>query len=241
MAKATIPILAMILVLPFCPVSARSQEKGREHAKSAAPCHRESASMPGSYYWDVISQFEPPHFEKYPISIAEGAEIKIVLVADGDKFEMWTDTPQISEKGVNAFLWDLAEHCRLPLDPADAAKMIKLKWEKVDLSAAQFAELHRQFTEAATSYASRAQNRYAPLLSDYLSGERMIHLDGFRYPIVYDNQQEHIELQVWDTAGDPMVKWVHDLKQLAESSFHRSFGSADAAVDEKQPDPPPAK
>lgn len=238
MAKATIPILAMILVLPFCPVSARSQEKGRNHAKPAAPCHRESTSIPGSYYWDVISEFKPPHFENYPISIAEGAEKKIVLVADGDKFEMWTDTPQISQKGVGDFLFDLDDHCRLPLDPADAAKMIKLKWEKVDLPAAQFAELHRQFTEALLHYTSRAQDRYEPTLS---TKESVIYLDAFNYRIVYDNQQEHIELQVWDTAGDPMVKWVHDLKQLAESSFHRSFGSADAAVDEKQPDPPPAK
>jgi hypothetical protein len=136
------------------------------------------------------------------------------------------------------FLFDLDEHCRLPLDPADAAKMIKLKWEKVDLSATQFAELHRQFTEALLSYTSRAQARYEPLLSE---GYETVHLGAFQYPIVYDNQQEHIELKVWDAAGDPMVKWVHDLKQLAESSFHRSFGSEDAALDEKRSDPPPAK
>ena len=57
-----------------------------------------------------------------------------------------------------------------------------------------------------------------------------MHLDTLRYPIVYDNQHEHIELDVWNSADDPMVKWVRQLKKLAEDKFSRSFGSTEAGT-----------
>ena len=210
-------------------LSAASGETQQKAAKTnpAAPCGHESAGLPGFYYEAVVARLTPPHFERSLISVAEGAEIKIVLMTDGEKFELWTDTPETSQKSVNEFLLDLNQSCRLPPDPADAAGLIKLKWESRPISAAQFEQAHSEFTSAISQYVSKAQARY-----EHLIEERMLtmHLDTLRYPIVYDNQHEHIELDVWNSADDPMVKWVRQLKKLAEDKFNRSFGSTEAGT-----------
>lgn len=118
---------------------------------------------------------------------------------------------------------DLDQSCRLPPDPAAAAALIKIKWESADLSSPQFQQLHRDFTEALSHYIGKIQNRYDALIA---TRSRVVHLDSEGYSIVYDNDYEHLELEVWninDQPVNPMLSWVRQLQRLAEERFKRRF------------------
>lgn len=210
--------IAIAFLLSCVVVTMAQQQRPRTNPPSA--CGDQSLGIPAFYYEAVVSHFEPPGFHKSLISIAEGAEIKVVLVTDGEKFELWTDTPNTPQENVNEFLLNLDQSCRLPPDPADAANLIKVKWESKELSSDQFAQLHRAFTTALSQYVVNAQNRYNSLI---VTPMLSIYTDAIRYPIVYYNNQEHIEVEAWDIPEDPIVAWVHKLKKLAEDKFHRPF------------------
>ncbi|MGB7333504.1 MAG: hypothetical protein WBD25_19110 [Terriglobales bacterium] len=147
-----------------------------------------------------------------------------MLGTTGDQFQLWTDTPDLEQKTIHQFLRDLAASCRLPYNPADAAALVKVKWEVKELSATQFSQIHLDFTQAASGYTSKAQDRYSSLLKAKMLS---MYLDASFLGIIYDNRHEHFELQVLDEGDkstDPMVKWGHGVLKLAEESFHRPFG-----------------
>jgi hypothetical protein len=102
---------------------------------------------------------------------------------------------------------------------------MNLKWESKELSADQFAQLHRDFTSALAQCVAKMQDRYSSIKSTRLY---VVHLDSEGYSIVYNNSHEHVDLEAWSENEDhpvsPMIDWVHELQKLAEDSFHRPFG-----------------
>jgi hypothetical protein len=185
-------------------------------------CGDRSKSLPDFYYEAVIARIEPPDWRPSLIKISVGRERKLALWTDGETFKLWTDTFEITQKNITAFLFDLDQSCRLPADPAEAAALIKVKWESLELSAAQFAQIHRDFTEALSQYVAKIQPRYGTIIA---KRKIKVYLDAGGYSIVYDNMDEHVELYVWDIDDEPvnpMLSWVHQLKRLAEQKFKPS-------------------
>jgi hypothetical protein len=183
----------------------------------------QSKGLPDFYYEAVLARIDPPDWKKSLIRITVGKEKKLALWSDGKNFRLWTDTPEVAQKSIGDFLLDLDQSCHLPGDPADAAALIKAKWESSDLSSPQFGHIHRDFTEALSHYVAKTQNRYDSIIATRLF---VVHLDSEGYSIVYDNSYEHLELQVWnmnDQPNNPMLSWVHQLQRLAEERFKRSF------------------
>jgi hypothetical protein len=217
--RANLRILTLTTIVLFCTVSSPAQHR---HTKSnpGSVCGDESKALPDFYYDAVLESIKPPDWQKALISLAEGGERKLVLWTDGEKFKLWTDTPD--KKSIDGFLLDLDQACRLPADPKDAVALIKFKWESKELSSEQFAQLHREFTNALPRYVSNAQERYDSLVKTRM---HTVWLDAIRYPIVYDNHDEHVEIEAYYVLEDPVVKWVLNLKKLGEDSFDRSFGS----------------
>jgi hypothetical protein len=158
------------------------------------------------------------------IRIMVGGEIKLALWTDGEKFMLSTDTFDLPQKSIGKFLLALDRSCNLPSEPRDAAALIKFHWEHKELSAAQFAQMHQEFSAALVQYVTQIQSRYAPLVASRASGS---YLDAVQYSIVYDNNSEHIEIGAWDVPENhvlnPMAAWVHWLHKFAEDSFYRSF------------------
>jgi hypothetical protein len=209
-----IPIVALAALFLVPSVQGQHQPRQRR-TNPPAPCGDESRAIPDFYYQAVVDRFKPPGYEKALIKIAVGSAIKIFLLTDEEKFELWTETPVTPQKNVHDFLLDLDQSCRLPPDPADAAALVKVTWESRELSAAQFAQLHRDFMSALSQYVSKIQERYG-------SREMVEYLDAIRFPIVYENEYEHIEVDVWNDPRQykPMLDWIHELQKLAEDSFH---------------------
>jgi hypothetical protein len=151
-----------------------------------------------------------------------GGERKLVLWTDGEKFMLWMNTPDIPQKSISAFLRDLDQSCHLPADPVNAAALIRTSWENKELSAAEFSQLHRNFTAALSQYVGTIQDRYSSITATRLVP---IYVDSSFYRIVYDNHFEHIEIDAWNvlepTKENLVVKWAHDLQKLAENSFRK--------------------
>jgi hypothetical protein len=214
-------VLVTLMMLPATLM--RAQQQGQTNP--GKPCGEESVNIPAYYYESVLSRIElKAPAGRALIKIAVGADIKLILWTDGEKYQLWTDVPEVSQGNIDAFLDHLDDICQLPPDPWDAAAMIKITWEHKDLSAAQFAKIHRDFTEALSKYVAKIQDRYSPLIT---TKQSLIYLDAWRHPIVYDNgDSEHIELRVWDVAASdkaPLLAWVRELQKLGADSFHRQF------------------
>ena len=194
-------------------------QKPQAQTNPGAACGDQSVGLPDFYYEAVLEHIQPP-VGRGVISIMMGGEKKLVLWTDGEKFQLLMDTPDTAQEGINKFLLDLDQSCRLPADPADAAALIKVKWESKELSPVQFAQIHRDFTSALSQYVSKIQERY---------GSRALveYLDAIRFSIVYDNNHEHIEVEAWDVPENgktsPMIKWAHEFRKLAKDSFPGSF------------------
>lgn len=188
-------------------------------------CGRQSKGLPDFYYETVVRQIRPPEWPRSLIRISLGGERKLVLMTDGEKYELWTDTPDVPQGSIGEFLANLNESCRLPADPGKAVALISFKWETKELSRSKFEQLHLGFTRAVSAFASKAQRRYASLIKTKMG---TIHLDSSYFQIVYDNDHEHIELGAWldnaDKTMDPVVKWSRDLNSVGRESFHRPFG-----------------
>jgi hypothetical protein len=161
----------------------------------------------------VYDYFQPPDWEKAKIRIALRGATELRLWTDGKRFHIWTyaTTP----RNINRYLDDLSDACRLPANPSDAARQIKIKTETADLSETQFAQIHEDLILAASQYLSSAQQRYGKL-HDHL------YLDATVDRVIYDNTYEHIEATVIDDAKEfgPMLDWIRQLLQLAENRFH---------------------
>jgi hypothetical protein len=102
-----------------------------------------------------------------------------------------------------------------------AAKLVPVRWEKVEVGSDRFAALHRSFTTAFSDFLKKAQSRYSSVLTD--GGRIVLHATEFR--VVYDNYgYEHVEA-VLDDTGRPgreesaLLAWIHQLQALSERSF----------------------
>jgi len=201
----------------------QAQPKPHAHTNPAAHCGNESKGLPSFYYEAVLETIKPPNWNKSLNRITVGAERKIVLLTDGKKFLLWTDTPLLpnDNKNIVDFLRDLDESCRLPPDPADAADLIKIDWQSKELTEGQYSQLHRDFTDALSKYVSQMQERYPEMMATRTWTQ---YLDTPRYTIDYNNWFQHVEVKAWDVPDVGLVKWVYQLHKLAEDSFHRSFG-----------------
>jgi len=211
--------LFVLLALP------QSAHQNQAPPKSPQACpHKDGWTIPDEYYFRVIDGIHAPGETHTLLHIKVGGEIKLVLWTDGDKFSLSTNVLDIPAKNIGAFLLDLDHACKLPPDPRDALALINFRWEDKEMSAAQFAKFHDGLFSAAAQYISKARDRYPILLS-----ERLISfpVDVWQYRIIYENSYEHIELDPYDISEDgkvdPIVLWVHDLKDFASASFHRDF------------------
>lgn len=212
-------ILAAVFIL-IASVPIESQLKGNR-TNPASTCGDDSAGIPDFYDTAVFDQLHPPDWEKSLIRISVGNQRKLVLWTDGEKFKLWTDT--VTPGNIEKFLHDLDRDCRLPPNPAAVTAFLKVKWESVDLSPAEFARIHREFTSASAQYVSKAQGRYNLMMQTKL---RSIWLDAIEYTVVYDNNDEQYQVKVIENSKEygAMLDWIHGLQMLAERSFHRHFG-----------------
>lgn len=209
-------IVVAFLFLVMVGVALQARQQGNVRTNPGLPCGDQSSGLPDFYEETFLRRIEPPRWRNSVVRIAVGAGIKLDLWTDGQQFKLWTDT--LTPRNIDSFLLNLDQSCRLPADPADAVALVKVKWESVDLSPTQFAQIHRGFTNALAEYASRAQLRYGTTMT-------VIHLDASSFPIVYDNSHEHVEVQVWDDPKEdkPLLAWIEQLERLAKESFHRPF------------------
>jgi len=215
-------VTAFILCM-VCQLCAQSHEIRHNPGLS---CGDQSKGLPDSYYEAVLAHIKPPGYQRWLVSLTLNGEVKIILAMTADKFELWTDVLNLPQGNINKFLLELDQSCRLPADPADAAALINVKWESKELSPTQFSQFHHEFTEAASSYLSKAQEIYGSLAANR---SRTIYLDSSYLWIFYENQEQHIELQVLRTADgekatDPMLRWGYRVSKLAEESFRQPFG-----------------
>ncbi|MGA9568747.1 MAG: hypothetical protein WBS17_01575 [Candidatus Acidiferrales bacterium] len=211
-------ILCGLVVTPLLLDAQVSRAQPR--SSPAAPCGDQSRGLPDSYYDAVISLVKPPEAQHHLIQIMAGGEIKLVLWTDGQKFKLWTNKLVTPQKNIGQFLLDLDQECRLPPDPQDAFALLKLTWESKDLSAAQFALLHRGFTEALSKYAANMQGRYAEMIATRIS---VVSFEAAAYSIIYDNSYEHVQIHATNSNDDldPIVDWARRLQQIGEDSFQR--------------------
>jgi len=118
----------------------------------------------------------------------EDPESKFILVGGPQGFELLKGT---LEQNVYSSLLDLDDSCRLPQNPDDAAKYVRIKWERLQLSSVKFAQLHQDFVAALTEYSADMQNRYKALTE---TGKVTATLHSTKYLISYNNSTEQIEI-----------------------------------------------
>jgi hypothetical protein len=209
-------------------VPAQPQQK-QARGNPVPTCRPQKLDLPYYYVEAVLEGIEPPNWRHSLIRIAVGTGVKVDLWTDGETFKLWTTT--VRYRDVEKILANLDQSCRLPAEshyadkPDAAAALIKVKWESVDLTSAQFAQIHQEFTNALLQYVSGAQARYAPMIETKMG---VIYLDSDGFRIVYDNDYEHVETYVWDDPNQeqnlPLLKWISGLQRLAEDSFHHPVG-----------------
>ncbi len=212
--------LILCTVVVISPLLNAQVSQAQSRSNPAAPWGDRSHGLPDFYYGGVVSLIQPPEWRHGLIRIMVGGEIKLGLWTDGQKFKLWTNKLDIAQKSINQFLLDLDQDCHLPPEPQDAFALLKITWESKDLSAAQFAQLHRGFTEALSKYAANMQGRYADMIATRTS---IVSLDADAYSTIYDNSHEHVQIDATNQNSDPdpIVDWARRLQKLAEESFHR--------------------
>jgi hypothetical protein len=218
--------LVSALLLAIVPI--HSQQK-KPRSSPAADCikgnpWRNDDSFSKFYFKSVEDNFEPADWKKGLIRITVRGEANLMLWTDGEQFRLWTYTTD--PHNIYKYFDELSDACRLPASPALAAAFIKIKWERADISAAQFAQFHVNLTQALAQYASSAQQRYDSMMQTKLWA---IYLDAVGYRVFYENSYEHMNAEVME---DPkqykrILDWIHSLQDLAETRFHRHFGIKD--------------
>lgn len=222
-----VPVIAVAcgLLLAAPSLSGQRESRAKPEPNCANPL-RNDESYSESYFRAAYDSFKPtdPDWRRSLIRIQVEAEEPLFLWTDGDRFKLLTYST--TPKNVDKYLLDLADSCRLPGLPSDATWRLKVKWESVDLSELQFAEIHSGLTHALSQYVLSAQSRYDPMIKTKL---RSIWLDAIGYRIVYENSDEYIEVKpIRNSEGaGAIVDWVFSLQKLANSSFHRPFGGDD--------------
>ncbi len=190
----------------------------------AGCCENErNALASGAYGYSVLGHVWPPRFpvsRGITIAVQFTPEVKVFLHTDGTTFELWRGTARVRGNNVWQFLEDQAASCRLPADPAEAVKLLKIRWESKQLKRDQFEQVHEHFMTALTGYVSTVQERSAFFMARSIMGGGV---DVSRYPIVYDNSWEHFEIEELDLPirgkTTPMMEWVHEFRNLAGQSF----------------------
>jgi hypothetical protein len=203
------------------PALAGQEVSSAHRTKPGSVCGDESSGLPDFYYESVLTFIKPPEWEHGVIKVLVGGETKLGLWTDGKTFKLWTNK---SEKKMHDVLFGLDESCKLPSDPKDAYKLLNINWESKELSASQFARLHREFSAALTKYNDKIQLRYSSIMAAHST---VLFLDATSYSVVYDNGYEHVQVLATKQEGylDPMIAWVSRLRKLGENSFHRSIWS----------------
>lgn len=210
------------LVLVFS--TASPQAHPHNDQKQSKGCPEQHLGPPLYYYEGVVEYIRPPRWHVSLVRISLGREKKLMLETDGPRALLWMDTIETSDGNVSRFLRDLADSCKLPSDPRDAAQMLKVRWDSRELTRTQFGQFHTDFTIAATRYISEIQESYSARMA---TGMMSFYVHTPQIPIVYDNSDQHIELVVWaHTEGsgkkeEPILEWVHDLRDFAEHEFHQ--------------------
>ncbi|MGA7367060.1 MAG: hypothetical protein WA424_13795 [Candidatus Sulfotelmatobacter sp.] len=217
----------IVFVLTLCGVSQLSAQSSPP--KPGISCEDESHALEsGVYVYAVMDHIWPAAFpvsRGITVAVQFRPEVKVFLHTDGKKFELWTGTAGVPGDNVWDFLRDLADSCRLPPDPADAVKLLKIRWEAKELQRPQFEQLHKDLMGALADYVSTVRERSAYFMTtNYMS----FPIDAGAYTIVYDNTWEHFRIEEVDLPINgqtkPMIKWVHEFQNLAEQTFHRSLG-----------------
>ncbi len=222
--------LALFLASPL--YSQQATQPGVQ--KAALNCEEQRHALEtGVYVYAVMDYIWPPDYPRpNPISflgitLAVGLwpEGKVFLHAKGTKFELWLGTPEVPGNNIWDFLDDVADSCKLPPDPADAVKLLKVHWEVETITREQFERLHEDFMTALTDFVSTVRERSAFVMAKGLHGGGV---DSSGYRIIYDNSWEHLEIDELDLPIDghlsPMIKWLREFQAAAEQTFHRPLG-----------------
>lgn len=109
----------------------------------------------------------------------------------------------------------MAAACKLPVSPYDTAKMLKVNWQRRNLSRSEFQKLYDAFTTALSEYANDVKRRNA------MSGDQ-IDIHGHEFTISYESAGfEHFTITALDSHDpngklqDPIASWA--VKFLASS------------------------
>lgn len=216
----TLRIAAITFLVLVVPIGALRAQSPPGRTNPGTVCGDESKGLPDFYYESVVERFEPPDWKSSEIKIIVGGEKKLALWTDGEKFKLWAGTPDISQKNIDQFLFELDDLCKLPANPIDAAALIRFKWESKELTPEQFARFHLDLTNALSLYIAKAQTNFKSYMGRKL--QTGIYLDASQYNVIYKNGYQHIEARV---VGDPkqsekLLEWVLNLEQFAKRSFH---------------------
>jgi hypothetical protein len=219
MANLWLFVAAALWVLSAAPLRAQNN---RPRTNPGKACGVQSKGLPDFYHEAVLALIKPPNWEGslFRIMIVSG-ERKLALWTDGEAFKLWTETPDIPKKNIDDFLFRLDEKCVLPADPREAVALLRIKWQSVDLSAAQFAKIHADFVNALSQFVSSVGGRYDETMK---SKGRVFYLHTVVYRVAYYNDRDYdpIEISVWNDPDlhEPMLAWIHQLQKLGEDSFH---------------------
>jgi hypothetical protein len=224
--------LAVSCVFPSCLHARPKQKSGQAYEI----CREEkNALASGAYGYAVMDHMWPSAFpvgRGITVAVQFRPEAKVLLHTDGTKFTLWMGTAQVPGNNLWEFLGDLADSCRLPPDPADAVKLLNMKWDVVDLQKKQFEQLHGEFMTALTDYVSTIRERASYFMATTRMGGGV---DASVYTIVYDNSWQHIKIDEWDLPINgqitAMMKWVREFRSVAEGDFHVNLQRGGAPSD----------
>lgn len=212
-------VLSILVWVLFAVGLMEAQQAAQMQAKKGPACGDPRGGIPYVYYQAVLASITPPGSKNWLISVMLVEEKNVVLWTDGRNFTLWVSTPDLPQKSISDFLWDLDRSCRLPSDPVAAAALIKTKWKSEDLSEAEFNELHREFAAALSQYVANI-----PTHHDSMMKERTVvaYVDTALYTVIYDNHENHVEIHVWDDPKPvyqkPIVEWLRKFRNSSEGN-----------------------
>jgi hypothetical protein len=145
-----------------------------------------------------------------------GTPYKLVLRAGGGTFEFFKGT---FSGDLYQFLYDLEGSCQVPGTPEEAANLVKIRWEEIPLTQAQFEQRLRDFTSASSEYIADVQEKASAIAASGTYAES-VHLT--RYNVLYRDGRHEIEIRTHTLdpdKPDPMVKWARAFAKLSDESF----------------------
>lgn len=226
----------IVIALNLCLATNLYSQRERQPSQQSATFNCEEqrhALESGVYVYAVMDRIWPPGSAP-PVPVSRGITVgvqfwpagKVFLHTEGTKFELWKGSPEVPGNNIWDFLEDVADSCKLPPDPAEAVKLLKVHWDVDTLTREQFEHLHGDFLSALTEYVSTVRERSAYFLMKGVQGGGV---DASGYRIVYDNSWEHVEIHELDLPIDgqrsPMIKWVREFQTTAEKTFHVALGT----------------